>query len=135
LLDDAIFYNRVYLPKSYWESLKIRSEFLIKQNEGNLSNRMVFFTPDSYLLPRFSKVYPYQIFSDPVVALKKNIYLEMIKSVINSPFEEIYFDSRDEKKLIWYGWMFQMVRRDLSNDFEKVRVESGWEIWKRIPKS
>jgi len=29
--------------------------------------------------------------------------------------------------------MFQMVRKDLSKDFEKVRVESGWEIWRRIP--
>ena len=57
----------------------------------------------------------------------------MIESVINSPFDEIYFDARDEKNLIWYGWMFQMVRRDLSKDFEKVRVESGWEIWRRIP--
>ena len=49
------------------------------------------------------------------------------------PFDEIYFDARDEKKLIWYGGMFQMVRSDLSKDFEKVRVESGWEIWRRIP--
>ena len=96
--------------------------------------KIIFFTPDSYLLPRFSNIYPYQIFSDPVVALKKAIYLKMIDRVINSSFDEIYFDARDEKNLIWYGWMFQMVRKDLSNDFEKVRVESGWEIWRRIPK-
>ena len=121
------------MPKSYWESLKMRSDFLVKQNESNISNRIVFFTPDSYLLSRFANIYPYQIFSDPVVALKKTNYLKMIESVIKSPFDEIYFDARDEKNLIWYGWMFQMVRRDLSNDFEKVRVESGWEIWRRIP--
>jgi len=99
----------------------------------NHIDRIVFFTPDSYLLTRFANIYPYQIFSDPVVALKKTNYLKMIESVIKSPFDEIYFDARDEKNLIWYGWMFQMVRRDLSNDFEKVRVESGWEIWRRIP--
>ena len=133
LVDDSVFYNRVYMPKSYWESLKMRSDFLVKQNESNISNRIVFFTPDSYLLSRFANIYPYQIFSDPVVALKKTNYLKMIESVIKSPFNEIYFDARDEKNLIWYGWMFQMVRRDLSNDFEKVRVESGWEIWRRIP--
>ena len=132
LVDDSVFYNRVYMPKSYWESLKMRSDFLVKQNERNISDRIVFFTPDSYLLSRFANVYPYQIFSDPVVALKKTNYLKMIESVIKSPFDEIYFDARDEKNLIWYGWMFQMVRKDLSNDFEKVRVESGWEIWRRI---
>jgi hypothetical protein len=121
------------MPKSYWESLKMRSDFLVKQNESNISDRIVFFTPDSYLLSRFANIYPYQIFSDPVVALKKTNYLKMIESVIKYPFDEIYFDARDEKNLIWYGWMFQMVRSDLSNDFEKVRVESGWEIWRRIP--
>jgi hypothetical protein len=122
------------MPKSYWESLKMRSDFLVMQNESNISHRIVFFTPDSYLLSRFTNIYPYQIFSDPVVALKKTNYLKMIESVIKSPFDEIYFDARDEKNLIWYGWMFQMVRKDLSKDFEKVRVESGWEIWRRIPK-
>jgi hypothetical protein len=132
LVDDSVFYNRVYMPKSYWESLKMRSDFLVKQNKRNISDRIVFFTPDSYLLSRFANVYPYQIFSDPVVALKKTNYLKMIESVIKSPFDEIYFDARDEKNLIWYGWMFQMVSKDLSNDFEKVRVESGWEIWRRI---
>ncbi len=133
LVDDSVFYNRVYMPKSYWESLKMRSDFLVKQNKKNNSDRIIFFTPDSYLLSRFANVYPYQMFSDPVVVLKKTNYLKMIESVIKSPFDEIYFDARDEKNLIWYGWMFQMVRRDLSKDFEKVRVESGWEIWRRIP--
>jgi hypothetical protein len=99
------------MPKSYWESLKSRSDFLVKKNENNISDRIIFFTPDSYLLPRFSNIYPYQIFSDPVVALKKAIYLKMIDRVINSSFDEIYFDARDEKNLIWYGWMFQMVRK------------------------
>lgn len=133
LIDDSVFYSRVYFPRLYWESLRLRSDFLADKNGNYRSGKLVFFSPDSYLLPRFSNIYPYQIFSDPIVALKKTKYLEMIDSVINSSFDEIYFDARDETKLIWYGWIFKMVRKDLSKDFEKVGVASGWEIWRRIP--
>jgi len=134
-IDDSVFYSRVYFPRAYWESLKMRGDFLAGRIENNPLDKLVFFSPDSYLLPRFSNIYPYQIFSDPIVALKKSNYLDMLKLVINSSFDEIYFDARDETKLIWYGWIFKMVRKDLSKDFEKVGVESGWEIWRRITPS
>ena len=68
-------------------------------------------------------------------AMTKVHYDHLIQSVLNSPFDEIYFDARDEKSLVWYGGMFQMVRRDLGKHFQKVGVESGWEIWKRISKN
>ncbi|MBY0326722.1 MAG: hypothetical protein K2Q30_07370, partial [Gemmataceae bacterium] len=130
---DAVHIEGVYLSQGYAHSLVTRSEFLKNKSVKQINNRSIYFTVDSYLIPHISGILPWQEFADPFEAISKKYYDRLIESVIKSPFDEIYFDARDEKKLIWYGGMFQMVRRDLSKDFEKVRVESGWEIWRRIP--
>ncbi len=129
---DAVHIGGVYLAQGYAHSLVTRAEFLNNKSEKMANNRAIYFTPDSFLIPRFSGVLFWQEFTDPLEAMNKKNYDRMIESVIKSSFDEIYFDARDETKLIWYGSMFKMVRKDLSKDFEKVRVESGWEIWRRI---
>ncbi len=130
---DAVHVGGVYLSQGYAHSLVTRSEFLKNKSVKQINNRSIYFTVDSYLIPHTSGILPFQEFADPFEAINKKYYDRLIESVIKSPFDEIYFDARDEKKLIWYGGMFQMVRKDLSKDFEKVRVESGWEIWRRTP--
>ena len=130
---DAVHIEGVYLSQGYAHSLVTRSEFLKNKSVKQINNRSIYFTVDSYLIPHISGILPWQEFADPFEAISKKYYDRLIESVIKSPFDEIYFDARDEKKLIWYGGMFQMVRKDLSKDFEKVRVESGWEIWRRTP--
>jgi hypothetical protein len=130
---DAVHIGGVYLSQGYAHSLIVRSDFLKSNSIKSIGQRAIYFTPDSFLIPRVSGVLSWQEFSDPLEAMNKKYYDRMIQSVIMSSFKEIYFDARDERELLHYGGMFQMVRRDLSNDFEKVRLESGWEIWRRIP--
>ena len=130
---DAVHIGGVYLSQGYAHSLVVRSGFLKSKAVKSIDQRAIYFTPDSFLIPRVSGILSWQEFSDPLEAMNKKYYDRMIQSVKNSVFDEIYFEARDEKKLLNYGGMFQMVRRDLSKDFEKVRVESGWEIWRRIP--
>ena len=132
---NAIYYGRTFLSADYWHDLKLKSDFLISKIDFRKVPKLVFFTTDSYLLPRISGILPFQFSSDPILALNKSSYDKMLLRVIQSPFDEIYFDARDEKSLVWYGGMFQMVRRDLGEHFQKVGVESGWEIWKRISKN
>lgn len=130
---DAVIIGGVYLSQGYAHSLVTRSKFLKSKSVKQINNRSVYFTVDSYLIPHTSEILPFQEFADPFEAINKKYYDRLIESVIKYPLDEIYFDARDEKTLVWYGGMFQMVRKDLSKDFEKVRVESGWEIWRRIP--
>ena len=135
LAADAIDMGNAYISKGYHRSLSQRGEFLKKRSLEISSKRLVYFTVDSYLMPRFSNILPWQEYPDPLEAMNRQYYERLIRNVVQSPFNEIYFDARDEKSLVWYGGMFQMVRRDLGEHFQKVGVESGWEIWKRISKN
>ena len=135
LSSEAVFSQRCYFSLKYWQSLKEKSDFLMANDKPFGVSQKIFFSTDSYMLPRISGVLPYQVYSDPIMTLNKPTYERMLNKVIDSPFDEIYFDARDEKSLVWYGGMFQMVRRDLGEHFQKVGVESGWEIWKRISKN
>lgn len=130
--NDSVLSGNVYISHGYANILFNRGRFLKDKAKIFPNNRLVYFTVDSFLIPRVSGVLPWQEFPDPLEAMTKKHYDKNINSIINSPFDEIYFDARDEKKLIWYGAMFQMVRKDLSSNFEKVGIESGWEIWRRI---
>ena len=135
LAANAIDMGNAYISQEYHRSLTQRGEFLKKRALGLPSKRLVYFTVDSYLIPRFANILPWQEYPDPLEAMSKDHYDRLIRNVIQSPFDEIYFDARDEKSLVWYGGMFQMVRHDLGEHFQKVGVESGWEIWKRISKN
>lgn len=131
LTPDAVHFDRVFLPQPYAHSLMQRAGFLKKKAAEQGKKRLIYFTVDSFLLPRASRVLPWQEFPDPLEAMTKSHYDSLIQSVIQSDFDEIYFDARDERKLVYYGGLFHQLRRDLSDHFEKTTVQSEWESWRR----
>ncbi len=122
--------SKAYLPKTYADSLQDRAAYLRRVAGGH---RLVYFTVDSYLMPRLSGVLPLQQYTDPVEAFTKPAYDRLLSSVLKAPVNEVYVDSRDAADLIWYGRMFDLLRRDLSRRFQCDGIEHGWEIWRRRP--
>jgi hypothetical protein len=121
-------FSKAYLPESYSASLRERAGYLRRVACGR---RLVYFTIDSYLMPRLSHVLPLQEFSDPAQALTRSSYDRLLRSVVKAPVETVYIDSRRCADLIWYGGMFDLLRKDLSRRFQCEGVEHGWEIWRR----
>jgi hypothetical protein len=122
--------SRVYLPQPYADSLRDRARYLRKKSRGR---RLVYFTVDSYLMPRLSGVLPLQPYTDPVEALTRSRYVRLLNAVVKAPVDEVYVDSRNAAELIWYGGMFDLLRQDLARRFDRVGVEHGWEVWRRRP--
>jgi hypothetical protein len=122
--------SKAYLPKTYADSLQDRADYLRTVARGR---RLVYFTVDSYLMPRVSSVLPLQQYPDPIEAHIKPSYDRLLSSVLKSSVEEVYVDSRNSADLIWYGRVFDLLRRDLARRFECQAVEHGWEIWRRRP--
>ena len=122
--------SKAYLPQTYIDSLQDRADYLRSVAGGR---RLVYFTVDSYLMPRLSSVLPLQEFPDPIEALTKSSYKRLLRSVLKAPVNEVYIDSRNAADLVWYGGMFDLLRRDLSHRFQRACVEHGWEIWRRRP--
>jgi hypothetical protein len=120
--------SKAYMAPAYAHSLKDRADFLRSAARGH---RLVYFTVDSYLMPRVSGVLPLQEFADPSEALTRSSYDRLLYSVLKAPVDEVYIDSRNAADLIWYGGMFDLLRRDLSRRFQRDGVEHGWEIWRR----
>ena len=122
--------SKAYLPKTYADSLQDRAAYLRRVAGGR---RLVYFTVDSYLMPRLSGVLPLQQYTDPIEAFTKPAYDRLLSSVLKAPVDEVYVDSRNAADLIWYGRMFDLLRRDLSRRFQCEGIEHGWEIWRRRP--
>jgi hypothetical protein len=120
--------SKAYLPRDYAHSLRERADYLRAVAKGK---RVVYFTLDSYLMPRISNVLPLQPYADPIEALTRTSYDRLLNSVLKAPVEELYVDARNASELIWYGGMYDLLRRDLSRRFDRERVEHGWEVWKR----
>jgi hypothetical protein len=117
-----------YLPKPYADSLRDRSTHLRRMARGE---RLVYFTVDSYLMPRLSGVLPLQQYPDPSEAFTRPSYDRLLSFVVKAPVSEVYVDSRIAANLVWYGGVFDLLRRDLSRRFECTSIEHGWEIWRR----
>jgi hypothetical protein len=122
--------SRVYLPQSYAESLRDRAGYLREKSGGR---RLIYFTVDSYLMPRLSGVLPLQPYTDPIEALTRSRYDRLLNAVVTAPVDEVYVDGRNAAELIWYGGMFDLLRRDLGRQFDRVGLEHGWEVWRRRP--
>jgi hypothetical protein len=122
--------SKAYLSKSYADSLQDRAAYLRKVARGR---RLVYFTVDSYLMPRLSSVLPLQQYPDPIEAHTKPSYDRLLSFVLKAPVNEVYVDSRNAADLIWYGRIFDLLRRDLSRRFQCEGIEHGWEIWRRRP--
>jgi hypothetical protein len=122
--------SKAYLSKTYADSLQDRAAYLRKMARGH---RLVYFTVDSYLMPRLSSVLQLQQYPDPSEAFTKSSYDRLLSSVLKAPVDEVYVDSRNAADLIWYGRMFELLRRDLSRRFQWEGIEHGWEIWRRRP--
>ena len=120
--------SKAYMAPSYARSLKDRADYLRSTARGR---RLVYFTVDSYLMPRVSGVLPLQEFADPSEALTRSSYDRLLYSVLKAPVDEVYIDSRNAADLIWYGGIFDLLRRDLSRRFQYDGIEHGWEIWRR----
>ena len=74
---------------------------------------------------------PLQEFVDPSEALTRSSYDRLLMSLLNAPVDEIYVDASNAAELIWYGGIFDLLRRDLSRRFERDGIQHGWEIWRR----
>ncbi len=122
--------SKAYLPKAYADSLQDRAAYLRKVARGR---RLVYFTVDSYMMPRLSNVLPLQLYPDPSEAFTRSSYDRLLNSVLKAPVNEVYVDSRNAAELVWYGQMFDLLRRDLSRRFQRDGIEHGWEIWRRRP--
>jgi hypothetical protein len=120
--------SKAYLASAYARSLQDRASYLRSKARGG---RLVYFTVDSYLMPRVSTVLPLQEFADPIEALTRSSYDRLLHSVLKAPVDEVYIDARNAADLIWYGGIFDLLRRDLSRRFERDGVEHGWEVWRR----
>ena len=124
--------SKAYLPQTYADSLRDRAAYLRRVAQGR---RLVYFTVDSYLMPRLSSVLPLQRYSDPSEAFTKSSYDRLLNSVVKAPVNEVYVDARNAADLVWYGKMFDLLRRDLSRRFECEGIEHGWEVWRRRPET
>jgi hypothetical protein len=120
--------SKAYMSREYANSVRDRANFLRSKARGS---RLVYFTVDSYLMPRVSGVMPLQEFVDPSEALTRPSYDRLLMSLLHAPVDEVYVDARNAADLIWYGGVFDLLRRDLSRRFEREGAEHGWEIWRR----
>ena len=63
--------SKAYLPKTYTDSLRDEQPTCGEVAGGR---RLVYFTVDSYLMPRLSSVFPLQQYPDPIEAFTKSSY-------------------------------------------------------------
>ena len=54
----------------------------------------MYFTVDSYMMPRVSSVLPLQEFTDPSEALTRSSYDRLLSSILKAPVDEVYVDAR-----------------------------------------
>src|SRR5262249_23624203 len=120
--------SKAYLGPAYAASLADRANYLRNVAGGR---RIVYFTVDSYLMPRVSRVLSLQEFADPIEALTRSSYDRLLYSILKAPVDQVYVDSRNAAELIWYGGVFDLLKRDLGRRFERQGVEHGWEVWRR----
>lgn len=121
--------SRLYLPPAYAAEVTQRADFL--RARAGSEKRLIYFSADSYLMPRLAGVLPLQEYIDPCEALDRRSYDRLLAFIRDSGRAELYLEARDESAVVWYGKMFQVLRKDLSAHFRLARVESGWEIWER----
>jgi hypothetical protein len=127
----SAYVGKAYLPLAYAQDLTRRADYL-RHKADAAGGRVVYFTVDSYLMPRVSGVLSWQEFPDPVEALDRATYHRLLESVFASGQREIYVDARDAGSLVWYGTeVFTLLRNDLAACYRLERVEEGWEVWVR----
>jgi hypothetical protein len=126
--EDAVLSSGVYVRSDCARALEARAAYLRHTAAGG---RLIYFTTDSYLMPRLSGVFPKQEFIDPVEALDEASYERLCRFVLDSDEPAIYFDARPEVERIWYGRVFVLLRQSLAERYRLDRVESGWEVWVR----
>jgi len=118
----------VYCSPAYADALLQRANFLKEQAHGQ---RLVYFTLDSYLMPRLAGVIPLQAHVDPGGLPTRFSYERFLKSLFELDVAELYVDSRNAAEVVYYGGVFQLLLQDLATRYHLARVESGWEIWRR----
>jgi len=125
----------VYLPADIAAELEEKSAFI---KEASRQGPAMYFTVNSFLIPKLSGVQPPFPFSDTFAeVVTKKDYATLISMVLTKNPEHIYFDALDCKLLGGKGWRlyYQQLRKDLSSNYAMEREEAGWEIWRRKPEA
>jgi hypothetical protein len=125
-----VLVSNAFFNREYATDLRRRAEFL-RRKQAESGGRVIYFTVDSFLIPRFSAGLSWQEFADPIEALDRGTYRRLLDAVVSAGHDEIYFEARNESSLVFYGDAFRMLRRDLGVAYRLDHVESGWEVWKR----
>jgi len=121
-----------------------RTDYLIRKAEylrlRTATNRQVFFTVDSYLIPKAAQVWPDLSVADPFwECLTENRFAAVMAELRRKAPSEILFDEevsiklpneppRTERK---HRQFLVQLRVELANDYQRIGSEAGWEIWHR----
>ena len=141
--DTAAVLSGVYFPNG------LRAQFVEKKaaylRKASARGQVVYFTVDSYLIPKVSGV-PSKI---PVAdayweSRTSQEYERLLRCVVGSAADTIYFDSDEsiaypaepsnpDAALPFPGMhdFYRRLRTDLSRHFQPAGVVNGWERWQR----
>ncbi len=121
----------VYLAEDVAAELEQKAAFI---KAASQSSPAVYFTANSFLIPKLSGVLPPLPFSDTFTeVVTKKDYKKLIALVLKRAPERIYFDAPGCRLTGGKGWRlyYQQLRQDLSEHYEKQGEDQGWEIWVR----
>ena len=130
--DKAILLSGVYFPRdARARAIEEKAAFLRQVGQDA---PVVYFTADSYLVPKLSGVWPRipmaEVFWESVT---RRQYEKLVQGVVESRADAIYFDSKEP--IAFQSTpsteFYQQLRRDLSGRFQRDSSIHGWERWRR----
>jgi len=98
-----------------------------------LVERPLYFTADSWLVPKVSGVFPEMPAIDACwESMTRSAYRRIVDAAISSGAPRIYFDPPGTPASFTVCEVFyRRLRGDLAAHFERTDIEGGWEIWTR----
>ena len=106
-----------------------RSGFIAAQAVAR-GRRIVYISTNGTLLSRLANTVASQAYAEPGICINESIYHQFLHQVLDQSEGEFYIDTRCTRESIWYGFVFDKMRQDVSPWFHLVDVQSGWEIWR-----
>jgi hypothetical protein len=143
----ATLLSGVYFPNGRRAAVvREKAAFL---SEVGRKGPVIYFTVDSYLVPKLSGVWSAVPMSDVYwESTTRRQYNKLLKRVVSSGAEKIYFDSeesvirqpsprypRPTPSIPGLLEFHRQLRQDLSRYYERESVVHGWERWRRRPRS
>lgn len=134
--EDAKLVSGVWLPASAADALEERAACLRSQSHPN---DLLYFTSNSFLMPKLSGIYPRLPVQEPFgETLTHDDFRALVRKTKDLAPKRIFIEARktgekwfDEQHMAYRHRFLDRLKGSLSPAYRLTAVSCGWEIWER----